>query len=356
MRFLLSLLALSVEAGLVLGKPYARNGIIYDETPEPLKARHEVRDLGAEESILDIVASCGNSYNLFTTGTGPVPTGKPDPNFDYLSFCCAFNQPTKTLTSISYYPTTVTLAGTPSTVTAVTTSTATLAGSGTATATCPIPAPSMICGQGGWGYATNNIYSKSGIDAIACHELCLANSACQSFQVETNSSTTTPTCNLYKVDPSGNNTIASPAAPFSFFARDCPDHIPAACSNAGIQVPPIVIVPPPSASTTAPIVIVTPPAFNPDTVIITPTRIPGPVVTERAEQWATIPWFLQPFGTATLSEVCSCIYTHNIPATTVLGVLPKATTIYLALPGTIVTAFVTTVVTIGGGQPVTSIA
>lgn len=84
----------------------------------------------------------------------------------------------------------------------------------------------MICGQGGWGYATNNIYSASGIDATACHELCLANAACQSFQVETDSTTTVPTCNLYKVDPSGNNTIVSTSAPFSFFGRDCPDHVP----------------------------------------------------------------------------------------------------------------------------------
>lgn len=57
MRFLLSLLALSVETGLVLGTPYERNGIIYDGRPEPRKARHEVRDLAAEAAALDAVAS-----------------------------------------------------------------------------------------------------------------------------------------------------------------------------------------------------------------------------------------------------------------------------------------------------------
>ncbi|CZR65766.1 uncharacterized protein PAC_15666 [Phialocephala subalpina] len=352
MRFLLPFLVLSVETSLVLASPYERNGIIYDGRPEPRKARHEVRDVEAEASVLNVVASCANSYNLFTTGTGPLPTGKPDPNFDYLSFCCAFNQPTKTITSTSFYPTTLTVTGTTSTITSVTTSTSVIAGQGTSTATCPIPAPSMICGQGGWGYATNNIYSGSNIDAVACHELCLGNAACQSFQVETNSSTTTPTCNLYKVDPSGNNTIASPSSPFAFFARDCPDHVPAACTGGVAVAPPVVtIVPPPTA--TSSVVIIPPPSIS--TIIITPTRIPASSLAERAEAWITPPWFLQPFGTATLSEICSCIYTHNIPATTVVGVLPKATPVYVSL-GKTVTAFVTVVVTVGGGQPVTSIA
>ncbi|KAF8856776.1 hypothetical protein BDZ45DRAFT_745096 [Acephala macrosclerotiorum] len=227
----LPFLALLVETSLVVASPYERNGIIYGGRPEPKKARHEVRDLAAEASVLDVVAS-------------PVPRGKPDPNFDYLSFCCVFNQPTKTITSTSFYPTTLTVTGTTSTITSVTTLTSVIVGRGASTATCPIPAPTMICGQGGWGYATNNIYSGSGIDAIACHELCLGNAACQSFQVETYSSTTTSTCNLYKVDPSGNNTITSPAAPFAFPARDCPDYVPVACTGGVAPSSPVVTVVP----------------------------------------------------------------------------------------------------------------
>jgi hypothetical protein len=352
MKSLLPLLVLSVESGLVLGIPYERNGIVYDGVSEPRKAPHEVRDIGAERSMLEIVASCGGSYNLFTTGTGPAPTGNPDPNFDYLSFCSAYNQPTKTVTSTSYYATTITVSGQTATVTATSTSTKTVAGGGTGIATCPIPAPSMICGQGGWGYATNNIYSGSGIDPVACHELCLANAACQSFQVETSSNTTPQTCNLYKVDPSGNNTIASPSAPFSFFARDCPDHTPDACGNpASPPASSISTVAPPPSTTTSPtsVVIVPPPAL---------TRVPtAAMVAARAEQIVSVPWFLQPFGSVTLSQICSCIYTQPITPTTVIGVLPKTTTAYVSVAGRTVTAFVTTVVTIGGGgQAVTSIS
>jgi hypothetical protein len=350
MRILLPLLVLATEINLVFSAPYEKNGIIYNEKPEPLKARHEVRDLGAGSLNSDLVASCANSYNLFTTGTGPAPTGKPDPLFDYLSFCSAFNQPTKTLTSTSYYTSIITVAGGSTTVTAITTSTTTIAGSGTAVATCPIPAPSMICGQGGWGYAASNIYSGSGIDATACHELCLANPACQSFQVE-NGTVTTPTCNLYKVDPSGNNTIASPSAPFNFYARDCPDYVPAACH--GGSAPPVVSsVPPPTAPSTSPIVIITPPALD---TIITPTRAPTAAFVERSEQYVSIPWFLGPFGSAIISEICSCIYTLPIAPSTVIGILPKPTTVYVAGGGQTVTALVTVVVTVGG-QGVTSIA
>lgn len=57
MRFLLLSFVLVVETSLVFGSPYERNGIIYDGRPEPLKARHQVRDLAAEASVLDVVAS-----------------------------------------------------------------------------------------------------------------------------------------------------------------------------------------------------------------------------------------------------------------------------------------------------------
>ena len=57
MRFLLPFLVLSVETSLVLASPYERNGIIYEGRPEPRKARHEVQDVEAEASVLNVVAS-----------------------------------------------------------------------------------------------------------------------------------------------------------------------------------------------------------------------------------------------------------------------------------------------------------
>jgi len=41
----------------------------------------------------------------------------------------------------------------------------------------------MICGLNAWGYAENNIYSGT-TDSASCHQLCLANTACKSFQTQ----------------------------------------------------------------------------------------------------------------------------------------------------------------------------
>lgn len=81
--------------------------------------------------------------------------------------------------------------------------------------------------------------------------------------------------------------------------------------------------PPPTTSTTGPFSIITPPALVPH---------PQNAFVERAEveKAVTLPWFLQPFGSATLSEICSCIYTRPVAATTVIGVLPKTTTVYVS--------------------------
>ncbi|KAK0107491.1 hypothetical protein ONS96_003302 [Cadophora gregata f. sp. sojae] len=89
---------------------------------------------------------------------------------------------------------------------------------------CPTPIAGQICGVTGWGYAENNLYYGSSIDAATCHQLCLANPDCKSFQTQ-DSSYDAPQCNLYKVDSSGNNTIPG-AAPYVFYDRGCPDYSP----------------------------------------------------------------------------------------------------------------------------------
>lgn len=57
MKIFLPVLMLTVETSVVLGSPYERNGIIYDGRLEQPRARHEVRDLAVEASVLDVVAS-----------------------------------------------------------------------------------------------------------------------------------------------------------------------------------------------------------------------------------------------------------------------------------------------------------
>ncbi|KAH7354710.1 hypothetical protein BKA65DRAFT_581153 [Rhexocercosporidium sp. MPI-PUGE-AT-0058] len=159
---------------------------------------------------------------------------------------------------------------------------------------CPTAVSGQSCGVAGWGYAENNLYSGSPIDAASCHQLCLANPNCKSFQTQ-DSSYESPQCNLYKVDSSGNNTIPG-AAPYLFYDRGCPDYAPATCTK---------VAPP---ATTA-----------------KPTLSVGFGHVER--QWGrpqsqTLPWFLEPFGPVIISEVCSCIITLAPPAigyTTTVG-------------------------------------
>jgi hypothetical protein len=90
---------------------------------------------------------------------------------------------------------------------------------------CPSPVAGQICGQKGWGYATNNIYSASSLDPITCHQLCLKNADCKSFQVVSNS-TDTQLCNLYNTDSNSTNVIVGDASPFLFFDKNCPDYVP----------------------------------------------------------------------------------------------------------------------------------
>ncbi|KAG4423967.1 hypothetical protein IFR04_002962 [Cadophora malorum] len=361
-----------LQAGLSLAKPYlyAKDGMVYNVLPREgafgeNEAAIEARGMSLEQA--NVADSCMGSYNLIATGTGPQPTGRPryrDPDFDFFDFCSSFIRPTKTYTvttrtstptppvvtitvtatrsststrsttnsspppppttkststpdvvtvtvtatrtSTSTKPTTTLLPPTTSTTskfsTPTTTSTtsssspAPLPPSTTTTSTppsatgslCPSAVAGQICGVPGWGYAENNLYSGSPIDAATCHQLCLANPDCKSFQTQ-DSSYEAPQCNLYKVDASGNNTIPG-AAPYLFYDRGCPDYAPAACTK------------------------VAPPATT-----VKPTLTVGFGLAER--QWGggkpqsvTLPWFLDPFGPETISEVCSCIITLAPPA------------------------------------------
>ncbi|KAH6723511.1 hypothetical protein BKA61DRAFT_12451 [Leptodontidium sp. MPI-SDFR-AT-0119] len=373
MRSNLPVAGVLLQAGLSFAKPYlyAKNGMVYNVLPregplEENEAAVEARGMSLEQA--NVADSCMGSYNLIATGTGPSPTGRPryrDPDFDFFDFCSSFIRPTKTYTVTLRTSTpppivTITVTSTKSSTKPTTTSspppsppttksippeppvvTITITASKTSTSTtksttpplppttsttskpatpttsissssstpqlplppstttlpqppaatgslCPTAVAGQICGVPGWGYAENNLYTGSPVDGASCHQLCLTNPDCKSFQTQ-DSSYEAPQCNLYRVDSSGNNTIPG-AAPYLFYDRGCPEYAPVACTKVA---PPL---------TTA-----------------KPTLTVGFGLAER--QWGggrpqtkTLPWFLDPFGPETISEVCSCIITLAPPA------------------------------------------
>ncbi|KAL2070924.1 hypothetical protein VTL71DRAFT_13950 [Oculimacula yallundae] len=429
----------SHSVGLSLAKPYSyeKDGIVYnglprDEVSEQNEAAVEARGIILQRAN---AADCLDSYNLIATGTGPSPTGRPDPNFDFFDFCSSYIRPTKTYTvtlrsstppavvtvtvtatrsstkpTVTLFPTstieppvvitvtvtatrssskpiptttkeeeppvvTVTVTATKSSikpttssippvfVTVTVTATATKSSSSTTKSTtslpplptttstststtsklppttsttsttslgitrtqsstisssstsqvpppttttssrqqpaatgtlCPTPIAGQRCGNPGWGYAENNLYSGSPIDAGSCSQLCLANPDCKSFQTQ-DSSYESPQCNLYRVDSSGNNTIAG-AAPYIFYDRGCEDFAPISCSKSS----------PPATTAQATLSV----GF-------------GLVERQRGRERSKIlPWFLEPFDPDIISQFCSCLVTAVPPAigfTTTIG-------------------------------------
>ncbi|KAH8601510.1 hypothetical protein B0O99DRAFT_680640 [Bisporella sp. PMI_857] len=151
----------------------------------------------------------------------------------------------KTSSSTSSLITTTSSTKTSSTSSVVTTTTPGAPGG----SLCPSSgATGQTCGVKGWGYAENNIYYGQPIDANTCHQLCLANTNCSSFQVQ-DSSVSSPECNLYRVKIAPN-TVIEGDSPFIFYDRDCPDYSPPSCKreagtlvrkDASIDIPDFLI-------------------------------------------------------------------------------------------------------------------
>lgn len=144
------------------------------------------------------------------------------------TFCSGFLQPTVTSTS------TVTIDNT-NTITSLTTETTTTTTIATesivATVTCAASSPTAVtCNVEAYGFGTNLIDQTTGVDPIDCHEHCLANPACKSFQVQTGAQRT---CNIFKVATAGN-VQAAPGSGFTFFDRNCIDYLPAQCTPAAM--------------------------------------------------------------------------------------------------------------------------
>ncbi|XMA17587.1 hypothetical protein WAI453_010378 [Rhynchosporium graminicola] len=93
MRSILPIVGVLLRAGLSLAKPYLHeeNGMVSDFLPNE-------KQFVVGRGLNQRQASCLGSYELVATGAGASPTGIPDPNFDFFTFCSAFIRPTKTYT------------------------------------------------------------------------------------------------------------------------------------------------------------------------------------------------------------------------------------------------------------------
>ncbi|MCJ1379209.1 hypothetical protein MMC17_002309 [Xylographa soralifera] len=194
------------------------------------------------------------------------------------AFCSTFLQQTSTVTVTTVVPETTTVAITDTTfITGTTTEVSTLA---TSTILCAAQPTSALttCNYLAYGYGSFLISSTPEIDPVTCHEMCLADPNCQSFQIENGG---LDYCNLYDVPTSGNVEYA-PGDIFSFFDRDCPQYLPPGCGSAPMkkekrQVPiPSYIpatVPPSRISSACSCFITSPDAPATSTVVVPQTSV-----------------------------------------------------------------------------------
>ena len=100
---------------------------------------------------------------------------------------------------------------------------------GTSTELCvpPTPTASLICDYPAEGYEYNLLSSTAPVDNITCHENCLRNPKCLSFQVEGLDyfGDNLYYCNLYNVSVAGN-VIYTPFDNWTMYDRDCPGLLP----------------------------------------------------------------------------------------------------------------------------------
>ncbi|KAF4635498.1 hypothetical protein G7Y89_g2607 [Cudoniella acicularis] len=180
-----ALIALVLKACATLAELSIKNGIIQGGATPVVRDREVGNDLKPRYSPLP--TSCLDGYKHDTRRTLSVSLGeraaqstltvRPASDADYFGFCSGFLQPVRaTVTTTQRFTSTATI--TKLAITPVTKTATNLAPCSTLTVLCPIPASNTTCGLSGWGYAVNNIYSATSIDALTCHQLCLKNPAC----------------------------------------------------------------------------------------------------------------------------------------------------------------------------------
>ncbi|MCJ1433467.1 hypothetical protein MMC27_002829 [Xylographa pallens] len=147
------------------------------------------------------------------------------------SFCSTFLQQTSTVTVTTVVPETTTVAVTDTTlVTAIITEVSTVATSTILCAAQPTSSP-ITCNYPAYGYDSDLISSNPNTDPITCHELCLSDPNCQSFQIEAGGA---QYCNLFNLPTAGNVEYA-PGDGYTFFDRDCSQYLPPGCSSSPMK-------------------------------------------------------------------------------------------------------------------------
>ncbi|KAH6662370.1 hypothetical protein B0J14DRAFT_707657 [Halenospora varia] len=165
-------------------------------------------------------------------------------SFDYEGFCSEYLQSTvqvwgATTTTLSLTSTSISMS-TVSTVSTTTTDTRPT----TTTALCPKPSKSMTCGKEGLGY---QMYQLGQLEPEVsspenCHQLCLQNPACKSYQIPRGRWTNCFTFNV-TAGPEGNYVNATQLTGFGSpppfpltYDRGCPDHLLPACGPKPLEI------------------------------------------------------------------------------------------------------------------------
>jgi hypothetical protein len=246
---------------------------------------------------------------------------KPAHSADASSFCSWYIEPYTYITAYDYVTIPASSTGTliASTTTATSTSTVTLTASTTATALCPLspppPSPSpQVCDLRSFGDGTYIIgWSIGGLSAEGCHEACLANPDCRSFQwADVSAYNQWTNCNLWTADVktvTPNYRVGDPTLPFRFFDRDCADFSPAGCNGA-------------DAGGEAP-------AGKRDVAVNRETCDPN---ASNPDDMDGVPDYLTKYQESQIMSACTCLIT-SVPPTLTLGVIETVTVMSSATVG-----------------------
>lgn len=135
-------------------------------------------------------------------------------------FCSGYLQSTLTVTTV--IPSTSAITKTETTATTTTTTALTTAPTTTTVTCAAAPTSPPTCGFAAYGFSTYLISQTDSTDPTTCHEYCLANPNCKSFQVQLGGASY---CNLYNAATAGN-VQAAPGDQYYFYDRNCPDYLP----------------------------------------------------------------------------------------------------------------------------------
>ncbi|KAH7354674.1 hypothetical protein BKA65DRAFT_592823 [Rhexocercosporidium sp. MPI-PUGE-AT-0058] len=128
----------------------------------------------------------------------------PSKTLDYSSLCSEVLRPTNVVSVTSTLTGDSVITMTSTATVSFSTTTSEYSHS-TTTALCARPSPSQRCGIPALGFSQNLLYYKNGLSGIECHELCLRDKECKSFQVvpQDNGYLKYSRCNVYRTKVDG---------------------------------------------------------------------------------------------------------------------------------------------------------